>query len=76
MKKVSRLQDAFGLFNRMMQTPGKAELTLTELRVRLIESIWPPLFAGMTLYRNALTASADAPSAACFTDACTSVQAL
>lgn len=32
-KKVSRLQDAFGLFNRMMQTPGKAELTLTELRV-------------------------------------------
>lgn len=32
-KKVNRLQDAFGLFNRMMQTPGKAELTLTELRV-------------------------------------------
>lgn len=32
-KKVRRVQSAFELFNRMMQTPGKAELTLTELRV-------------------------------------------
>jgi len=33
-KKVRRVQSAFELFNRMMQTPGKSELTLTELRVR------------------------------------------
>ena len=33
-KKVKRVQSAFELFNRMMQTPGKSELTLTELRVR------------------------------------------
>lgn len=32
-KKVKRVQSAFELFNRMMQTPGKSELTLTELRV-------------------------------------------
>ena len=32
-KKVRRVQSAFELFNRMMQTPGKSELTLTELRV-------------------------------------------
>lgn len=31
-KKVRRVQSAFELFNRMMQTPGKSELTLTELR--------------------------------------------
>ena len=33
-KKVRRVQSAFELFNGMMQTPGKSELTLTELRVR------------------------------------------
>lgn len=32
-KKVRRVQSAFEMFNRMMQTPGKSELTLTELRV-------------------------------------------
>ncbi|KAL3155667.1 hypothetical protein ABBQ32_012695 [Trebouxia sp. C0010 RCD-2024] len=31
-KKIRRVQSAFDMFNRMMQTPGKAELTLTELR--------------------------------------------
>lgn len=31
-KKIRRVQSAFELFNRMMQTPGKSELTLTELR--------------------------------------------
>lgn len=34
-KKVRRVQSAFEMFNRMMQTPGKAELTLTELRVSI-----------------------------------------
>lgn len=34
-KKVRRVQSAFEMFNRMMQTPGKSELTLTELRVCL-----------------------------------------
>lgn len=34
-KKVRRVQSAFEMFNHMMQTPGKSELTLTELRVSI-----------------------------------------
>ena len=34
-KKIRRVQSAFEMFNRMMQTPGKSELTLTELRVSI-----------------------------------------
>ena len=35
-KKIQRVQSAFEMFNRLMQTPGKSELTLTELRVSIL----------------------------------------
>lgn len=34
-KKVAMVQQAHALFNAIMRTPGRAELTMVELRVRL-----------------------------------------
>lgn len=46
-KKVRGVQTAFRLFNRIMRVPGKGELTMVELRVRLsptpvcVTPTWP-----------------------------------
>ncbi len=51
-KKVRGVQTAFRLFNRIMRVPGKGELTMVELRVRVIFALSAPLCCTWTCLQS------------------------